>query len=293
MTGFRTWRVAAAWFAACLLFQSCRSPDERLALFAGEREKIELSQRLELLRYRYDQDADGGGEALAGIRETRLAADLKLRQATRRRVELETEIRDLENRTTELAEMIRAERRMAAIGRRFETFPGGDGRRFQEVVVTSVDDIGIAFRHKYGAARVRFWDLSPELRDWFGLDEDSAIAAAERERREAAIYDRRIAREIAIREAAAQAALLVRNDKPQTSGFAMEREPLGRSMGALSRPAEPVGGRRSRCRHSRFRTYRPRYVHVSYPCVRRPIVCGTRPALRRVSIPSPIIRESP
>lgn len=85
-------------------------------------------------------------------------------------------------------------RRAEALGKPMETFRTMEGRIYQDVVITRINAGGVSFKHADGAARLRFDELSPGQRKYFGLDEETAaeVYRKEAERREA--YEKLVAK---------------------------------------------------------------------------------------------------
>lgn len=49
-----------------------------------------------------------------------------------------------------------------------------NGRSFHDVTIVGIDPNGILFKHANGAGKVRFEELSPEIRNHFGYDPEAA-----------------------------------------------------------------------------------------------------------------------
>ena len=49
-----------------------------------------------------------------------------------------------------------------------------EGRAFHDVTIVGIDPNGILFKHANGAGKVRFEELSPEIRNHFGYDPEAA-----------------------------------------------------------------------------------------------------------------------
>ncbi len=74
--------------------------------------------------------------------------------------------------------------------RQLRTLQTLDGREFHDVKIESVDPNGILFRHRNGAAKIRFVHLEPELREAYGYLENEAHAfETERPNAEVAVTD--------------------------------------------------------------------------------------------------------
>lgn len=105
------------------------------------------------------------------------------------------------------------ERRAEAMGKRLDRFETMAGRVYRDVRITKISDGGISFSHEDGAARLRFGDLNPEQRRYFGINGEDAAAVYAREMRAREAYERQVEakeearRELAAKEAAARAEL--------------------------------------------------------------------------------------
>jgi hypothetical protein len=297
--GLPIWVGMAAGLLGGLCLNGCRSSDDQnLAILEAEREKTELSQRLALLDYRYTSLQPEGAATLAALRDQFNEFELELRKLNQQRSDLEMEIGSLEHQYSELVSNDRNKRRLDAVGRKFKTFTAGDGRVFHEVEVSRVDDVGIALRHKHGAARVSVWDLSSEQRETFGLDERSAVAAVERERLEARMFHQYLDQQLdEERENADYVALAPASDVPKSSLATVMRQPVTKRTSLLSRPPEAFGrGGSSRdwYGYSGYRSYRPRYVNVYYYNGPRQAPCQSGAAFPRHTIQTlPFTRKTP
>jgi hypothetical protein len=253
---------------ASLCVVACRSRDAENAVWEGKREAVELSQRLELLTYMHDHGQHAEREDLTRLEEEARIAEPRLTGVMRKRSVLAAEIQELESRFAELRESLPATLRSVAIGRKYDSFPVADGRVFHQVSITGIDDLGVSIRHKEGAARVRFWDLTPEQRDGFGLDEVSAQAAACREDSERLAYEDRIERELAAAADKANAYAEVVSNRPnRDTGSRLPSSAVVTNDRPLSRPPTPFGRRTYsvyRYGFSRSRYCRSAYTRV-YP----------------------------
>jgi hypothetical protein len=182
---------------------------------------------------------------------------------------LDAEIKGMEVRNEEFVRLAIQGLRMKALGRKFDRFSVNDGRTFENVTVTGVDDGGVAIRHEHGTARFRFAELSAGQSELFGLDERSGLAAADRERRESIAYERRIDEELdAMREKEERiAAVARRSEDARMSRPLMAVNSSRQPASPLAKPASPVGSGysyRSSYGYSGYRSYRPTYRYVYY-----------------------------
>lgn len=81
-------------------------------------------------------------------------------------------------------------RRAEALGKPMETFRTMEGRTYRDVVFTKIDGGGVSFKHADGAARLRFDELSPGQRKYFGLDEKTAAEVYRKEAERRAAYEK-------------------------------------------------------------------------------------------------------
>lgn len=99
------------------------------------------------------------------------------------------------------------ERRAAALSKRMDRFETMNGRVYEDVRITAIGEGGISLAHSSGTARLRYDDLSPRQRRYFGMDEQAAAETYRRERLEREAYERQVEeRELARRQAAEKAA---------------------------------------------------------------------------------------
>lgn len=173
------------------------------------------------------------------------------------------------------------ERRAEAMGQRLERFETMAGRVYRDVWITKITEAGISFSHAAGAARLRFEDLSPEQRRYFGINRKDAAEVYAREMKARLAYEKQVEekektrREQAAKEAAKRAEL---------ERLAMEKAEKNRAASA-SEPAETIplyptikrvdsGGRRYSSRYSSYGSY---YGGYGY---RYPVRYNYRPAFR-------------
>lgn len=81
-------------------------------------------------------------------------------------------------------------RRAEAMGKRMERFETMTGRIYKDVRITRISDAGISLSHADGAARLRFEDLSPEQRQYFGINGEDAAEVYAREMKARAAYEK-------------------------------------------------------------------------------------------------------
>lgn len=210
-------------------------------MWEGKREKVELSQNLELLKYRFEHRLSTHEEARDDHGDDAVHAGPVLKDIVRKRSLLVAEIEDLERQIAGLREASRLDRRMDAIGGIRDTFLTADGREFHQVSITGIDDLGVSIRHQDGAARIRIWDLDGGQREDFALDEDSASEAERRESRERIAYEEQIVRVMAAAENAKVAATAGRTRDTRARASRAAAVPVVANFRPLSQPATPFG----------------------------------------------------
>jgi hypothetical protein len=177
---------------AAVILPGCRERPDRLAWWEAEQERIELSQRLALVQYQQRNAPPDHTAQLRELQATTRNLAQRAHDLAQIRTTLSAEIQDLETQLDELARNALKDQRRSAIGVKYETLALANGKIFHDAMVTGVDEIGVAIRHRDGLARLRCADLSPDQREFFGIDETAALAAEARERHEALTYDRLI-----------------------------------------------------------------------------------------------------
>lgn len=233
-----------------------------------EREVVELTQKLKLAEYRLGMMPKREAVDPGTVADDARKLDRRLRELRADQASLVDEIQQMEIRNGDLVQNAIRNIRAKAHGRKFGTFSTTDGRTFENVMITGVDDGGIALRHAHGTARLRYSDLSAEQREDFGLEEKSALAAEDRERREAVAYEQRMDDELkAMRDKQERdSAIAKRSEDARVSRSLMARHSTPKTESPLSKPATTFGsGSSYRSSYgATYRTYRPRYRYVYY-----------------------------
>ena len=80
-------------------------------------------------------------------------------------------------------------RRAEALGKPMESFRTMEGRIYRDVVITRISAGGVSFKHADGAARLRFEELSPGQRKYFGIEEEEAAEVYRKEAERRAAYE--------------------------------------------------------------------------------------------------------
>lgn len=265
--------LCAAVTAVSLLSAGCGKEEDRAAWWQQEREKIELSHQLELKTYRLEQlVARSPKDSQKPLNTGSAALVVSLRQ---RKLALAGDLETLENQRSAFRELTLQDRRQQALGKTFEVFKLSSGREYQQVAVTAINDAGVTIRHANGSARLRYEDLDDRQRTFFGLEADLAVAAQDKESKNAAVYERwiddRLAT-VAVKEkkdsAAADRKLLAARRKE--SLIATQQAAIAAAR-PLAQPATSVGnsGYYSNYRTSRFNYYdtTPSYYYTILPVV--------------------------
>lgn len=258
-------------FAVIGLFSvGCDGSRGEAAWWQGEQEKIELEHQLELKSYRFEQRYSRDFEELGKFRiaiETSHSLIVPLRQ---QRLDLTENISLLEGQWSAFRESTIREKRQRAIGQTFQELGLISGRKFQNVSVAAIDDAGVTIRHADGSARLRFADLSSSQRVLFGLEGDLAVAAEEKEAKNALNYERWIdLRMSTIQEKeskAAESARRVDLAAREKRSMLAARELAVAENRPLAQAATTVGTRSSSYYgyYSNYRYYSPYYRTVYY-----------------------------
>ncbi len=274
-----------------IILSNCESHDGEATFWEVEREKIELTHRLALAEYRLGLNDSGDIQELERLQFLLTEMEARLWDLKSEQSSLTADIGRMEIRNAELFRTALEKQRARALGMNFDSFSIRDGRTFSHVSVTGVDDSGVAIRHEHGAARLRYAELSDEQRHFFGLEEATALAAEERERRDALAYERSIDLELeAMRErerdervdliAERNKNLLVSRSLMAASNHQHETRPL-------AQPARSIGSGMSYRRwygYSGYRYYRPAYRYVyRHPAAANPFCATAQPQGRVIT----------
>lgn len=267
-----SWLGLAAALFPVLGLVGCERTRHDAEFWEMERETIELTQRLKLAEYRYGGDRTGDAGDPALIRDRLRGQERTKQDLLRSRSDLTAEIGYLENQLGEFARADIRKRRQDAVGGKHDTLTLVDGRVFKNVTVSAVEDGGVAIRHEDGAARLGFEDLTAAQRDDFGLEESSALAAREREAREALAYERQLDEELEVLRGKQElaAAEQRRREDDRESRMLTARNTTEPRVSPLSKPATSFGSN-SWSSRSYYRSYRPAYRYVyTYPSAPNP-----------------------
>lgn len=194
---------------------SCkRAADARMdpAWWSLEADRVELVQEIKLQKMRLgegDEARDHGStKAQVELNAARLV-ELKADRAA-----LQAEISGVVASVEKLHEKWVTDTRAGAVGRSYTWLEAKSGRRYEDVTITKVSDVGIEFRHSTGTARLSATELNAELHEMFALDSAGAMAAIEQERAAAAAYESWIDDRMAV----------VTAEKKEEARIAAERE---------------------------------------------------------------------
>lgn len=258
-------KLAVTGMLAVLLLPGCDDHRKDAGYWEIEREKIELEQQLKLLEYKAGRTGNGSPEELPRLENTLRELGARKISLLGNRSALVAGIRQIERQSAELGRLEIQDRRMDSLGRKFDSLALKDGRTFQNVAITGIDDGGVAIRHEDGAARLRYAELSPEQCALFGLEESAALAAENRERRESIAYERQLDEEMEVlRDKEERAASIASwDDHARADRHLLARESAGGRTSPLAQPATTVGAGSWRG-YSRYRSHRPTYRYVHY-----------------------------
>ena len=246
---------------------SCRRHEATAEFWRNEREKTELIHRLELSEYRMSLPNARSGQELDDIRKQISEMEVRLQNLQSNRRALISDIAVMTDRNMEASKTGLARLREKCQGTSFDTLTAKNGRIYQNVRVVEVDDSGVLIRHENGAARLGYADLSNEQRLFFGIEESSALAAEERERKEALLYEQSIDMQMAAIKAneKASSARDAADDELRAMRARIAAASRPREPSLLSQPARPFGTgsiyRRSPG-YSYYGYYRPAYRFV-------------------------------
>ncbi len=256
----------------------CESREGRAEFWINEREKIELLHKIELAEYRISQTPYGRFEDLERLSGLLSENESTLRSLRGRHASLTFEIARLETEIDTLVQTAAKQQRAHAQGMKFASLESRNGRVFEQVLVTSVDDAGVSIRHQDGSTRLRYGDLTDEQRLFFVMDEASALAAEDTERRNSLAYELSIEKELGVirLDQERRAVERKREESGRIASRVMASSMARKETSPLSRPATPFG-RGSSYRRSPYysvsRYYYPGQTYVYRPYVPPISVC--------------------
>jgi mRNA-degrading endonuclease YafQ of YafQ-DinJ toxin-antitoxin module len=269
-TFYKRLASGAAVSVAALLAVGCERNQDQAGWWQGEQQRIELSQQLQLKKFRYEKAYSHDFKQLEKLRHSTTEAAASLKSLHRQRAALTEQTQSLEGQWASFREATIRDQRQSAMRKTFANLTSASGRTFVDVSVVSIDDSGVTIRHVDGSARLRFADLTSEQRVFFGLEADLALAAEQQESREAAEYERWVeARMVVIdekklkdAESARREDLEIRRQRSQAAAQLAANS----SVRPLARPATNVGSRSwsYSSNYSNYRVRRPTYRYVYY-----------------------------
>ncbi len=163
-------------------------------------------------------------------------------------------------------------RRAEALGKPMKTFRTLEGRTYRDVVITKINAGGVSFKHEDGTARLRFDELSPGQRKYFGIEGETAAEVYRTEAERRAAYEKLVEKREEERRVLAEKEAAEREEAWQ---LAMESAAAERAK-AAAEPAVTIPPRptiqRVDTRVRRSRSYGSSYggygygypVHYSY-----------------------------
>lgn len=260
------------------ILPNCEARESDADFWRNEREIIELAQRLKLAEYRLGLSEFRKAGELDDLKARLSENEARLSDLQAQRASLAVEVQNLEQGNKKQRGSALQQKRMKALGMKFETLPARDGRTFSNVTITKVDDAGVAFRHEHGAARLRYSELSDDKRSFFGLEESTALAAEQKEISDALAYERQIDLEMEeIWRRESMAASLEKAYKPSQSTRSLASvSPRQLRTSKLSEPAKAFGTSPTyrSYYYSGYRSYRPVYrYYYRYPTCPTPSYC--------------------
>ncbi|WP_367875139.1 hypothetical protein [Luteolibacter sp. Populi] len=152
-----------------------------------EADRVELVQEIKLLKMRLGEETAGKDHSALTVKVAKDQTLLGELKATAEAIR--TDISGLAAAAQKQRDAWVSETRANAIGRNFESLAGASGRTYEDVVITKISDVGIEFRHSTGSARLPATELNSALHDVFALDAGDALAAIEKERAAARVYE--------------------------------------------------------------------------------------------------------
>ena len=280
----------AAVVVAVFCAVGCEEKRHSADWWQGEQERLELTHRLELQQFRFEQAYSREFEEFQKLQRSTSATAGLLKSLRQQHLELSEDVESLQNHWAQFRESILRDQRQRAVGKVFETISLTSGKTYENVSVASIDDAGVTIRHADGSARLRFADLNAGQRLFFGLEADLALAAAEKESQDALAYEQWInERMVSIQQQKAEASALTRRDQVAAAELRESQASqllAASSARALAQPARSVSGRSwsyydSYPRYSRYTNYGSyvpsvRYGYYSQPNSTR---CYTRQAV--------------
>ncbi|MES2440398.1 MAG: hypothetical protein V4584_15115 [Verrucomicrobiota bacterium] len=264
--------LGVAICAVSLFSAGCGKKEDPSVWWQGEQERTTLSQQLELKNFRYDQASTKSFDELKKVRTALNESNGRLESLRARRELALDQLDSLRSQWAGLREATVRTQRQQAMGRTFEKLALPSGRQFEKVSVSAITDSGVTIRHTDGMARLRYADLDPEQRVFFGLDGDLAAAAHEKEALDAVAYENWIDSQMAANrmseEKTSQASQREEIAARQKRSDSVAQQIASANSRALAQPAKSVGS--GSYSNYRYRTYRSSYYSPVYYSYRNP-----------------------
>lgn len=251
-----------------LLLTSCQESQqesvESFALKMGEGRLASLNERIEKRERKLSKYLAKKSQI---NQTTRLLAELveEKRLLEKERGKLLGEIDEIFTAHDKWMVEAREKARFAAIGEDLGTIELPSGKVFKKASIKIVGDAGVVISHSAGLARVLFLQLPSEWGERFFYDEDAAVAALEKEKKTAVLYDQEMER-LAIKMKAER--------KKAEKAEAKEKEQAKDRAVALARirsamPQKKIGNALTKTTPSLFKVHTRRskgyYYNSRYP----------------------------
>ena len=254
-------------FALSLVAVGCAKRDGSIAWWQGEQQRIELTHQLALKEFRLERLGANDLPELEKLRMANQVMTASLKSLKQRHSALGEEIESLQGSFAGFRETVIQNQRSRVIGRSFSQLTSISGRVYHEVTVASIDDAGVAIRHVDGTARLKYQELDSAQRLMFALEPDLALAAAEKESQNLAIYEQWIDGQLDLQRDKIAVAARMEDYQEQISkanrAAAIARQSLAAKSSPLAKPATSFGAVRSRYSSS-YRSERPTYYRYVY-----------------------------
>lgn len=270
-----------------LCLPSCKNKSADSAWWAGENERISLSQDLALKQFRYEQVFQPGREELISLTDENAAREKMLQSLESEKKSLTKELRNMEVALVEAHENRIRETREKITGATYDVLTLDSGRTFKDAKIASVDDTGVSVRHADGSARLAFSDLSTKEHQKFGLDAERAMLAERREQEQLAAYERLMdvrmaemkAEQARSNEIASRERIAASNRAASQRQAANNRAIALANARPLAQPSRRFGGVSYSRSYSSYYRPRYRYYYTPYRNVRSFVggVCNPRP----------------
>lgn len=254
--------------AVCTLV-SCGKRSSEARWWELEQTRIGLDCQLRLATYRWEA-ADKNRASFTNYqqmieineRNTELIESMRVQKKV-----LHGEILATQNEWDKSRDLHKKTRRSNLIGKTFEVLSLEDGRHFNKVRITNIDDAGVAIRHSDGTARLDIHDLGEQKAAEFGIEKASALVALAKEEQQAIAYEQwhfsmmRSLEMLRIEKNARNA--LAEKDKAKAvrSAAFSKAANTDASLRPLAQPPRPFGASSIRWRYP-WRTYSYRYRPV-------------------------------